>query len=94
MYIIHEENHSCLCVARTVGSGLIWLITNKWLDGNTVGILENGEEIFMKDVVENSDTNPFLIFNYYIELEDKNGIEAVIEFLEKFGFYFNEIEVA
>ena len=52
------------------------------------------EEILMKDLVKNSDTNPFLIFNYCVELQYKNGIKAVMEFLEKFGFYFNEIEVA
>jgi hypothetical protein len=94
MYLVHEENHDCLCVAHTVGSGLMWLIMNKWLDGNTIGILENEEEILMKDLVENSDTNPFLIFNHCVELQYKNGIESVMEFLEIFGIYFNEIEVA
>ena len=57
MYIIHEENHDCLCVAHTVGSGLMWLIMNKWLDGNTLGILENDEENSDNDEKSNKDSN-------------------------------------
>lgn len=94
MYIIHEENHDCLCVAETVGKGVLWLIKNDWLNGNTIGVDEWGVEFEVKDVVKDSDENKFFIFNYFIKLCRKDGMRASLEWLEEFGFYFNEIEVA
>ena len=94
MYIIHEENHSCLCVAESLGKGVLWLITNDWLDGDTVGIDENDNEFQVKDIVKGSDKNKFLIFNYVLKLHYKDGTEAVLEWLESFGFHFHDIEVA
>lgn len=94
MYIVHEENHDCLCVAESIGKGVLWLIKNKWLDGDTIGIDEDDNEYQVKDIVKGSDKNAFLIFNYILKLHHKDGLKTVLEWLEGFGFYFNEIEVA
>lgn len=94
MYIIHEENHGALCVAENLGEGVLWLIKNKWLDGNTVGIDENDNEYQVKDIIKGADINLHLIMRYLIKLEKKDGMKAVLEWLEGFGIYFSEIEVA
>lgn len=94
MWIIHEENHDCLCVAERLGEGINWLIKNDWLDGNTVGIDKEDNEYQIKDIVKGSDENKYCIFSYLTQLCAKDGVEAVLEWLERFGFYFGEIEVA
>lgn len=90
MYIINEENHSCLCVAENIEKGVMWLINNDWLNGFTIGIDEDGNEYYLVDVIGEEET----IFGYVSKLLSKDGIEAVLEWLEQFGIYFNEIEVA
>lgn len=94
MYLIREENHDALCVTENLGKGVLWLIENDWLDGNTIGVDENDNEYQIKDIVKGSDENKFLIFNYVLKLHYKDGTKAVLEWLEGFGFYFNPIEVA
>lgn len=94
MYLVREENHDALCVAKNLGKGVLWLIENKWLDGNTIGIDENDNEYQIKDIIKDADKTPYLIMCYLIQLEEKDGVRAVLEWLEGFGFYFNEIEVA
>lgn len=94
MYIIHEENHDCLCVAESLDRAVLWLIKNHWLDGLTMGIDENDSEYQVKDIIKGSDKNEYLIFSYLAKLCRKDGIKAVLEWLEQFGFYFNDIEVA
>ena len=90
MYIIHEENHDCLCVAESIEKGVMWLINNDWLNGFTVGINEEDNEYYLVDVIGEEET----IFGYVIKLLNKDGIRTVLEWLEQFGIYFNEIEVA
>ena len=94
MYLVREENHDALCVAEDLGKGVLWLITNDWLNGDTIGVGEDNNEYQMKDIVKDSDRNKYLIFAYYVKLCNKDGMRAVLEWLEGFGFYFNEIEVA
>lgn len=94
MYIIHEENQSCLCVAENIEKGIMWLIKNDWLNGLTIGVDEDDNEYQMKDIVKDSDRNKYLIFAYFVKLCRKDGMRAVFEWLEGFGIYFNEIEVA
>ena len=94
MYLIREENHDALCVAENLGKGVLWLIKNDWLNGNTIGVDEDDNEYQVKDIVKGSDENEFLIFNYILKLHYKDGLGAVLEWLEEFGFYFCEIEVA
>ena len=94
MYIIHAENQSCLCVAESLGKGVLWLIKNDWLNGLTIGVDEDDNEYQVKDIVKDADKTPYLIMCYLIKLEKKDGMRAVLGWLEDFGFYFNEIEVA
>lgn len=94
MYLVREENHDALCVAENLGKGVLWLIKNDWLNGNTIGVDEDDNEYQVKDIIKGSDENEFLIFNYILKLHYKDGLRAVLEWLEGFGFYFNEIEVA
>ena len=95
MYIIHEENHDCLCVAETLGQGVLWLIKNNWLSWNTIGVDENGLEFLLETKVKgNVKEDPYLIFAHLINLSVYNGIDAAFEWLEQFGIYFNGIEVA
>ena len=94
MYLVREENHDALCVAENLGKGVLWLITNDWLNGDTIGVDEDDNEYQMKDIVKDSDKNKYLIFAYYVRLCRKDGMKAVLEWLEGFGFYFCEIEVA
>lgn len=94
MWIINEENHDALCVAENLGKGILWLIKNKWLDGNTIGIDEDGNEYQVKDIIDGTDKTPYLIMCYLIKLEKKDGMRAVLEWLEQFGLYFSDIEVA
>lgn len=94
MYIIHEENHSCLCVAENLGKGIIWLIKNKWLHGGLESCNENDEVYQLKDIVKGADENPYNILGYLIKLGHKDGTDTVLEWLESFGIYFSEIEVA
>ena len=94
MYLIREENHDALCVAESLAKGVLWLIKNDWLNGNTIGVDEDDNEYQVKDVVKGSEENKFFIFNYFIKLCRKDGMKAALEWLEEFGFYFYEIEVA
>ena len=94
MYLIHEENHSCLCVAEDLCKGILWLIKNDWLNGETIGVDKNDNDFLLKDIIPRADENKYLIFAYLIELFNNEGKRGVFEFLEKFGIYFNEIEVA
>ncbi len=95
MYLIHEENHSNLCVAENLGQGILWLIKNKWLDADTVGFdYDNSDDYTVGDVVKDAKENPYNILGYLVKLGAKDGMAAVLEWLESFGFYFNEIEVA
>jgi hypothetical protein len=95
MYIIHEENHDCLCVAETLGQGVLWLIKNDWLSWNTIGVDENGLEFLLETKVKgNVKEDPYLILAHLINLSVYNGIDAAFEWLEQFGIYFNKIEVA
>ena len=95
MYIIHEENHDCLCVAETLGQGVLWLIKNNWLSWNTIGVDENGLEFLLETKVNgNVKEDPYLILAHLVHLSVYNGINAALEWLEQFGIYFNKIEVA
>lgn len=95
MYIIHEENHDCLCVAETLGQGVAWLIKNDWLSWDTIGVDENGLEFLLETKVKgNVKEDPYLILAHLVHLSVCSGIDAAFEWLEQFGFYFNEIEVA
>lgn len=95
MYIIHEENHSNVCVAETLGQGVLWLIKNDWLSWNTIGVDENDLEFLLETKVKgNVKEDPYLILAHLINLSVYNGIDAAFEWLEQFGIYFNEIEVA
>lgn len=94
MYIIHEENHGSLCVAENLGKGILWLIKNDWLNGNLESWNEDDETYQLKDIVKGADKNPYEILGYLIKLGYKDGTGAVIEWLEDFGIYFREIEVA
>ena len=94
MYLVCEENHSNLCVTESYGNGIMWLIMNKWLDGGTIGVDEWGVEFEVREIVKGCDEIPFLILSYLIELQSKEGLDAVASWLENFGFYFVEIEVA
>lgn len=94
MYLVKEENHGALCVAENLGKGVLWLIKNDWLNGNSIGVDEDDNEYQIKDIIKGSDENEFLIFNYILKLHYKDGLRTVLEWLEGFGFYFSEIEVA
>lgn len=95
MYIIKEENHGGLCVTESLGKGVMWLIKNDWLDGDLEYYDHDTEtEYRIKDIVKGADENPYKIFGYLIKLMAKDGIESAFEWLEHFGFYFSEIEVA
>jgi len=94
MYIIHEENHSCLCVTEEISSGVFWLIKNDWLTTNSVGITEDGEEFTLGDTIPSARENENLIFFYFVNIYRKKGMKGALEWLESFGFSFNEIEVA
>lgn len=94
MYLIHEENHSDLCVAEDIWKGILWLIRNDWLDGKTVGIDENCNEFDLEELVPAAKENEYMIFGYLIKVFNDHGKDGVFEFLEKFGIYFHEIEVA
>ena len=94
MYLVREENHDALCVAENLGKGVLWLIKNDWLDGDTIGVDEDDNEYQVKDIIKDSDKTPYLIMCYLIKLGKKDGMRAVLEWLESFGFYFSEIEVA
>jgi hypothetical protein len=95
MYIIHEENHDCLCVAETLGQGVLWLIKNDWLSWNTIGVDKNDLEFLLESKVKgNVKEDPYLILAHLINLSVYNGIDAAFEWLEQFGIYFNKIEVA
>lgn len=95
MYLVHEENHDCLCVAETLGLGVLWLIKNDWLAWNTIGVDENDSEFLLETKIEgNVKEDPYLILTHLIHLSVYNGIDAAFEWLEQFGIYFNEIEVA
>lgn len=90
MYIISEENHSNLCVARNIVDAILWLILNDWLTPNTEGIDENDETFCVADVVPGSKEDKMIILGYLMDLE----VIAIIEWLEQFGLYIREIEVA
>lgn len=95
MYIIHEENHNDLCVAETLGQGVLWLIKNDWLSWNTIGVDENDLEFLLESKVNgNVKEDPYLILTHLVQLSVYNGIDAAFEWLEQFGIYFNKIEVA
>lgn len=94
MYIIHEENHDCLCVTEQISKGVFWLIQNHWLTSSSIGVNENDEEFTLGDVVPGAKENENLIFFYFVKIYKKDGIKGALEWLESFGFYFNEIEVA
>lgn len=94
MYLIHEENHSNLCVTEEISKGVFWLIKNNWLDADTVGIDEDCEEFTVGDVVPGARENKNLIFFHFVKIYRKDGMKGALEWLESFGFYFNEIEVA
>lgn len=90
MYIISEENHSNLCVARNIVDAILWLILNDWLTPNTEGIDENDETFCVADVIPSSKEDKMIILGYLMNLE----VIAIIEWLEQFGLYISEIEVA
>lgn len=90
MYIISEENHSNLCVARNIVDAILWLILNDWLTPNTEGVDENDETFCVADVVPSSEEDKMIILGYLMNLE----VIAIIEWLEQFGLYIGEIEVA
>lgn len=94
MYLIHEENHSDLCVAEDIWKGILWLIRNDWLDGKTVGIDENCNEFDLEELVPAAKENEYMIFGHLIKVFNDHGKDGVFEFLERFGIYFHEIEVA
>lgn len=90
MYIIHEENHLNLCVARNVIDAILWLVSNDWLTPNTEGVDENDETFCVADVVSGAKEDKMMILQYLMDLE----VIAIIEWLEQFGLYISEIEVA
>lgn len=92
MYIIHEENYDCLCVCEDIYKGIYWLIKNKWISLKTEGIDENDNVFQIKDII--NEEKDFDIWFYLFKLGRKDGTRAVLEWLEQFGFYFHEIEVA
>jgi hypothetical protein len=94
MYIIHEENHSCLCVTEEISKGVFWLIANDWLTADSVGITEDDKEFTLGDVVPGAREKKNLIFFHFVKIYRKDGMKGALEWLESFGFYFNEIEVA
>ena len=94
MYIIHEENHSNLCVARNIADALLWLILNDWLTPNTEGIDENDETFCVADVIKGSKENKMIIFSHIMNLIPLKGESGVLRWLEQFGLYISEIEVA
>lgn len=94
MYLIHEENHSNLCVAEDIWKGILWLIRNDWLNGKTVGINENDNEFSLEEIVPEAKRNEYMIFGHLIKVFNDNGKDAVFKFLEYFGIYFEDIEVA
>lgn len=94
MYLVHEENHSCLCVAEEISKGVFWLIKNDWLTANSVGITEDDKEFTLGDVVPGARENKNLIFFHFVKIYRKDGMKGALGWLESFGFYFNEIEVA
>ena len=72
-----------------------YVIENDWLDGNREMFnSKTCDDCQIADVVKGAKENPYLIFAYLMELNAKEGIEVVFEWLEDTGFYFNEIEVA
>jgi hypothetical protein len=93
MYIIHEENHSCLCVTEEISKGVFWLIANDWLTADSVGITEDDKEFTLGDVVPGAREKKNLIFFHFVKIYRKDGMKGALEWLESFGFYFNEIEV-
>lgn len=94
MWIIHEENHSNLCVAENFGKAVMWLVTSDWLTGDTIGVDFNDNEYTVASIVKGSDEDKFLISEYLLKLYHKDGVRAVLEWLEQFGFYIHDIEVA
>lgn len=94
MYIISEENHSNLCVARDVVDAILWLMSNDWLTPDTEGVNENDETFCVADVVRGSKKDKTMIFHHLMDLTVDSGENAVFEWLEQFGLYISEIEVA
>lgn len=94
MYIIHEENHLNLCVARDVVDAILWLMSNDWLTPDTEGSDEDGETFCVADVVRGSKKDKTMIFHHLMDLTVDSGEMATIEWLEQFGLYVREIEVA
>lgn len=94
MWIINEENHDALCVAENLGKAVMWLVTSDWLTGDTIGIDEDDNEYTVASIVKGSDEDKFLISEYLLKLCHKDGVRAVLEWLEQFGFYIHDIEVA
>lgn len=89
MLLINEENHSSICVVNYVFDGIVWLIREKWLDWDTVGIREDEEEFTLKDIIPDSeDRAKWRITYFFSKKTDKERIEI----MERFGFYFNEID--
>lgn len=89
MWIVREENHDALCVAENLGKAVMWLIDNQWLNEKTLGIKDD-EEFLLKDILPKGES----ILSFIVKLHYKDGMKAVFEWLEQFGIYFSDIEVA
>lgn len=92
MFVINEENHSAIAVVRDPYKAIDWLIENNWIDYGSCGVHENDEEFDLWEVTgyskEQCKRYPNLIAEYF----KKKDLDAMLEELQTFGFYFEDIE--
>ena len=69
VYVIYEECHDMICIAKDIKSAIKWLIDTSWITENTyvycAGTDENGSEFRAANVAFGSEWK-----NYLIELAD------------------------
>lgn len=90
VYVIHEECHNMIGIAKDIKSAIKWLIDKKWITESTSVYCatndENESEWRAVDVVFGSEWK-----NYLIGLADDKA--ALDEELERMGFYIYSEEV-
>lgn len=93
MYIINEENHSCIAVCRDPYKAVDWLLDNDWISPETCGIGSNEEEFQLWELTgsskEECEEKSYIIRNYFKRMNFKKFEEI----FEMFGIHFEEIDV-
>lgn len=93
MYIINEENHSCIAACKDPYKAIDWLLDNDWISPSSCGITPDEQEFQLWELTgaskEECEAKPYIIRNYFKRMNFKKFKKI----FEMFGIYFEEIDV-